>query len=108
MTFLEKLGAALMRPALRRFKRRTDYAETGGAPLVGVQGVALICHGGSDSRAIKNAVLVAGEFARAELSQELTKAIAAHAFLWEDPAPSAAPRTARCAPVDLPVRYTAS
>jgi phosphate acyltransferase len=80
----EKLGAYLMQPALRRFRRRTDYAETGGAPLVGVEGVALICHGGSDAKAIKNAVLVARDFARVELRQELTKAVAAHAFLWED------------------------
>jgi glycerol-3-phosphate acyltransferase PlsX len=82
--WFEKLGAYLMRPALRRFKRRTDYAETGGAPLVGVEGVALICHGGSDAKAIKNAVLVAREFAQMEFRQELTKAVAAHAFLWED------------------------
>jgi glycerol-3-phosphate acyltransferase PlsX len=80
----EKLGAYLMQPALRRFRRKTDYAETGGAPLVGVEGVALICHGGSDAKAIKNAVLVAREFAQVELRQELTKAVAAHAFLWED------------------------
>jgi glycerol-3-phosphate acyltransferase PlsX len=80
----EKLGAYLMQPALRRFRRRTDYAETGGAPLVGVEGVALICHGGSDAKAIKNAVLVARDFARLEFRQELTKAVAAHSFLWED------------------------
>lgn len=80
----EKLGAWLCHPALRRFRRRTDYAETGGAPLVGVEGVALISHGGSDAKAIKNAVLVARDFAQVELRQELTKAVAAHAFLWED------------------------
>jgi glycerol-3-phosphate acyltransferase PlsX len=82
--WFEKLGAYLMQPALRRFRRRTDYAETGGAPLVGVEGVALICHGGSDATAIKNAVLVARDFAQVELRQELTKAVAAHSFLWED------------------------
>jgi phosphate acyltransferase len=80
----EKLGAYLMRPALRRFRRRTDYAETGGAPLLGVEGVVLICHGGSDAKAIKNAVLVARDLAKVELRQELTRAVAAHAFLWED------------------------
>jgi phosphate acyltransferase len=81
---LEKLGAALMGPTFRRFKRRTDYAETGGAPLVGVDGVVLICHGGSDARAIKNAILVARDFAHLDLRHELARAIAAHAFLWED------------------------
>jgi glycerol-3-phosphate acyltransferase PlsX len=84
-SWLEKLGAYLMQPALRRFRRRTDYSETGGAPLLGVEGVALICHGGSDSKAIKNAVLVARDFAQVEFRHELTKAVAAHAFLWEDP-----------------------
>lgn len=83
--WFEKLGAYLMQPALRRFKRRTDYAETGGAPLVGVAGVTLICHGGSDAKAIKNAVLVARDFARVEFRQELTRAVADHAFLWEEP-----------------------
>jgi glycerol-3-phosphate acyltransferase PlsX len=88
---LEKLGALLMRPAFRRFKRRTDYAETGGAPLLGVEGVALICHGGSDSRAIKNAILVARQFAQLRLAQELRQAVGAHAFLWaEEPAPTSA------------------
>jgi glycerol-3-phosphate acyltransferase PlsX len=80
----EKLGAYLMRPALRRFRRRTDYAETGGAPLLGIEGVALICHGGSDAKAIKNAVLVARDFAQVAFRQELTKAVAAHSFLWDD------------------------
>jgi glycerol-3-phosphate acyltransferase PlsX len=81
---LAKLGALLMKPALRAFKRRTDYAETGGAPLLGVDGVALICHGGSDARAIKNAILVAQEFARFSFARELTQAISDHAYLWAE------------------------
>jgi glycerol-3-phosphate acyltransferase PlsX len=79
---LVKLGAALMRPALRRLWKRTDPAETGGAPLVGVDGVAMICHGGSDARAIKNAVSVAREFANSSLGDELSRAVARHEFLW--------------------------
>src|SRR4051812_31634474 len=51
---IAKLGAALMTSALRRLKRRTDYAEHGGAPLLGVDGVALLCHGGSSATALKN------------------------------------------------------
>jgi glycerol-3-phosphate acyltransferase PlsX len=78
-----KLGAALMTSALRRLKRRTDYAEYGGAPLLGVDGVALICHGGSSATAIKNAVYVADRFAQSGLGQELTAAVARHSFLWE-------------------------
>jgi glycerol-3-phosphate acyltransferase PlsX len=87
---LVKLGAALMKPALRTFKHRTDYAETGGAPLLGVSGVVMICHGGSDARAIKNAILVAREFRTLDLASELTGAVGRHAFLWqEEPAPGA-------------------
>jgi glycerol-3-phosphate acyltransferase PlsX len=81
---IAKLGAALMTSALRRLKRRTDYAEHGGAPLLGVDGVALICHGGSSAMAIKNAVWVADRFAQIGLGHELAAAIGQHAFLWEN------------------------
>lgn len=81
---LVKLGALLMRPALRRLWRRTDPAETGGAPLLGVSGVALICHGGSDARAIKNAVLVARDFASASLGDETARAVKKHEYLWHE------------------------
>lgn len=84
---LAKLGAALMKGALRRLRKRTDYAEHGGAPLLGVAGVALICHGGSNAFAIKNAVLVANRFAQSGLGKELGVAVTRHAFLWE-PAPA--------------------
>jgi glycerol-3-phosphate acyltransferase PlsX len=93
---LGKAGAWLMQPALRRFVRQTDYSETGGAPLVGVDGVALICHGGSGAKAIKNAILVARDLAQKELCHELGRAMNAHAFLWEDgprDTPDSAPST---------------
>jgi phosphate acyltransferase len=80
---LARLGAALMMKPLRRLKRRIDYAEYGGAPLLGVDGVALICHGGSSAYAIKNAVRVADKFAQSGLRQETVAAVARHAFLWE-------------------------
>jgi glycerol-3-phosphate acyltransferase PlsX len=80
---LAKLGAALMQKPLRALKRKTDYAEYGGAPLVGIDGVALICHGGSSARAIVSAIRVAGQFAQLGLGGESTAAIAAHAFLWD-------------------------
>jgi len=80
---LAKLGAALMQKPLRALKRKTDYAEYGGAPLLGIDGVALICHGGSSARAIASAVRVAGQFAQIGLGSETTAAIAAHAFLWD-------------------------
>ena len=88
-SWLEKLGALLMKPALRRFRRKTDYAETGGAPLLGVEGVAIISHGGSDARAIRNAISAARRFAQVDLARELRQAVSDHAFLWrEQPAPT--------------------
>jgi len=53
------LGAVLMKPVFRSVKRRLDYAEYGGAPLLGVGGVVIISHGKSSTRAIKNAILAA-------------------------------------------------
>ena len=85
-----KLGAALMRPALRRFKHRMDYAETGGAPLWGVEGTAMICHGGSNPKAIKNAVLTARDFARQDLGGKLKESLDRHRFLWRPDALSGA------------------
>ncbi|MEW6325325.1 MAG: phosphate acyltransferase PlsX [Nitrospirota bacterium] len=62
-----KLGYLLLRPAFSRFQKRVDYAEYGGAPLLGVNGVSIICHGRSSARAIRNAVRVAQECVQQEL-----------------------------------------
>lgn len=56
-----RIGATLLLPFLRRMKQRFDYAESGGAPLLGVNGVVIICHGSSNARAIFNAIRVAYE-----------------------------------------------
>lgn len=56
-----KIGAAMLRPSLRRVRRRMDYTEYGGAPLLGVRGVSVIAHGSSDRKAVFNAVRVAVE-----------------------------------------------
>jgi glycerol-3-phosphate acyltransferase PlsX len=78
-----KLGAALMTGVLKRMRRRMDYAEHGGAPLLGVDGVALICHGGSNATALTNAVYVADRFAQIGLGKELTAAVSRHGFIWD-------------------------
>jgi phosphate acyltransferase len=70
-----KLGAALARPAFDRFRKRVDYAEMGGAPLLGIDGAAIICHGASPVKAIKNAVRVAGEWAKAGLNDHIRAAL---------------------------------
>jgi glycerol-3-phosphate acyltransferase PlsX len=58
-----RLGAALSRQAFRRLKKRLDYSEYGGAPLLGLRGASIICHGRSNGNAIKNAIRVAKDFA---------------------------------------------
>ncbi|RKO66521.1 phosphate acyltransferase PlsX [Desulfofundulus salinus] len=60
-SWLAKMGTAMAIPALKCFERRIDYAEYGGAPLLGVNGVSIICHGSSTARAIKNAIKRARE-----------------------------------------------
>ncbi|MFQ6009276.1 MAG: phosphate--acyl-ACP acyltransferase, partial [Candidatus Zixiibacteriota bacterium] len=56
-----RFGVILLAPFLKRMKNRWDYAEAGGAPLLGVNGVVIICHGSSNTRAISNAVVAAYE-----------------------------------------------
>ncbi len=51
-SLLARLGAVLMNKSLMRLKKRTDYAEFGGAPLLGLKGNAIVCHGSSNARAI--------------------------------------------------------
>src|SRR5437870_9627036 len=72
-----KVGAALVVPAFQRFKRRIDYTEMGGAPLLGIDGAAIICHGASPVKAIKNAVRVAQEWTTAGLNEHIKAAIEA-------------------------------
>jgi phosphate acyltransferase len=63
-SFFARMGYLLARPAFKAFRRKVDYAEYGGVPLLGLRGTAIVCHGGSSARAIKNAVRVALEFNR--------------------------------------------
>ena len=56
---LSALGFLLMKPAFQGLKKSFDYAEYGGAPLLGINGTLIICHGGSNSRAIRNAIRLA-------------------------------------------------
>lgn len=58
-TLINKLAAAVLRPSLRKVFKRIDYAEYGGVPLLGVNGSAIVAHGRSNAKAIKNALRVA-------------------------------------------------
>ena len=75
-TTAAKLGYLLSRGAYRIFKQRLDYSEYGGVPLLGVRGVCIICHGGSNANAIKNAVRVAAEFAEGRVNEEIESELA--------------------------------
>lgn len=74
-SFRTRLGAALMRPAFGALKRRLDYAEKGGAPLLGVDGTVIIGHGGSGVKAFRNAVLMARVTAERGLHRRIEEAV---------------------------------
>ena len=58
---VRKMGALILAPGLRDFKKHFDYTEYGGAPLLGINGISIICHGSSNSTAICNAIKVAAQ-----------------------------------------------
>ncbi|HEY5594497.1 MAG TPA: phosphate acyltransferase PlsX [Nitrospiria bacterium] len=70
-----KLGYLFLRSAFQRFRRRVDYAEYGGAPLLGVNGISIICHGRSSAKAIKNAIRVAKTQAEGRVNERIQKDI---------------------------------
>ena len=74
-----KIGYLLARPAFRAFKRRVDYSEYGGAPLLGVDGTGIVCHGKSNGVTIKNAILEATRMVKKNVNQEILNGIAAEA-----------------------------
>jgi glycerol-3-phosphate acyltransferase PlsX len=66
-----RLGYLLSRPAFKSFKKRVDYAEFGGVPLLGVRGATIISHGRSSPRAIRNAIRVAGEVVKNRVNEHI-------------------------------------
>lgn len=84
-----KLGALLLKPAFRALKRWLDPDVIGGAPLLGVDGVAVVCHGRASGKAIENAILGAARLVEARLAPALTEAVARHHALWESAQPAA-------------------
>jgi phosphate acyltransferase len=69
------LGGLLLKPSIREFSRRFNYAEYGGAPLLGCRGLIIIAHGGSSEIAITNAILVAERGTRDRVPQRIREAI---------------------------------
>lgn len=74
-SFITRIGALFSKSALLTMKREMDYAEYGGAPLLGIDGICIICHGSSSAKAIKNAIKVATEFVDHRVNQHILEAI---------------------------------
>jgi glycerol-3-phosphate acyltransferase PlsX len=81
---VSKIGGLLAKGALGDMKRKFDWREIGGAPLVGVQGVGFITHGSSDALAIDNAVARVESAARAHFTDEIAQAVSGAAGLLAD------------------------
>ena len=82
-SLLAQLGALLMMPALQSLKRVVDIEGRGGAPLLGVNGVAVICHGRASARAITRAIQVAQDHVQSGLIEATKAAVSAHRFAEE-------------------------
>jgi glycerol-3-phosphate acyltransferase PlsX len=76
-TFTMRVGSLLTRRALRRFRRRVDYSEYGGAPLLGLAGIAIVGHGRSSAKAVRNAVAMSYRFASSRFIERVERDIAA-------------------------------
>jgi len=74
-SFLAKVGYLLAKGAFDRFKKKVDYAEYGGAPLLGINGICMISHGRSSPKAIKNAVTRASEYSKGRVNEHLREEI---------------------------------
>ncbi len=77
-TVTAQVGALLSRKAFGLFKKRFDYSEYGGAPLLGVRGVCIVGHGSSNERAIMNGIRVAAEFASNQVNPAIEAMLAAN------------------------------
>ncbi len=71
-----KIGAMLLKPSLKQWRDRIDYREYGGAVLLGVNGVCIICHGSADSRSIYSAIRIARQTVQSDVTGMIKKVIA--------------------------------
>jgi glycerol-3-phosphate acyltransferase PlsX len=73
-----KMGLLLCKPLIEDLKKRNDFTEYGGAPLLGVDGICIVCHGSSDGKAIHNAIGAAIKFSQYQVNEHITKSIGAN------------------------------
>ena len=78
-SLLSQVGAKLSQGAFKGLKKKIDYTEYGGAPLLGVRGVCVIGHGRSNANAVKNAIRVAAGLARARINERIEQELSATA-----------------------------
>jgi len=76
--YFSHAGAILMGPFLRRMRKTFDYAEYGGAPLLGLNGLVIICHGSSNAKAIKNAIWSAAGAAEHHVNEHIVSSLSAY------------------------------
>jgi glycerol-3-phosphate acyltransferase PlsX len=81
-SFMAKMGYLLARKAFRNFGKRVDYAEYGGAPLLGINGTGIVCHGRSNAKAIKNAIRVAAEMIRSKVNDHILQLLSESAQIY--------------------------
>ncbi len=72
---IQKIGALLLKPVFKGLKKATDYAEYGGAPLLGVNGCVIISHGKSNSKAIKNAIFQAIKYIQNDVNTKIQESL---------------------------------
>ena len=70
-SFWTKLGLWLCKPTFEALRAKMDFSEYGGVPLLGVNGICIICHGRSDSKAIQNAIRVALQLSKNNLNEHI-------------------------------------
>ena len=75
---LQKIGAFLLKPVFNELKKATDYAEYGGAPLLGVNGCVIIAHGKSNAKAIKNAIFQAIKYIENDVNTKIQESLKVH------------------------------
>jgi glycerol-3-phosphate acyltransferase PlsX len=73
--FVSRIAAAAMMPALTRIKRRVDYEEYGGVPVLGVNNIMINCHGRSKAKAVMNAILLAQSLAQQHLTERIHESL---------------------------------
>ena len=81
---MARIGYLLARGAFAGFKKRIDYAEYGGAPLLGLRGTGVVCHGRSNAKAIKNALLEAGSLVRNKVNDKIMERLDLDAMVLAD------------------------